>query len=321
MELLRQVLSVQRGRPAALATVIRVSGSAPRHPGAKMLVFDSGDTVGTIGGGRVEQQVANAAKAVANGAPSRRCRYHLVRDLAMCCGGTMDVYVEPLAPSLEVIGEALEHWRQRRPVTLVTPLDGQPKRLELACRNNLRSPRCEQGEFLEPVLPPDRVVLFGAGHICRAVVPLLVQVGFEVVVCDDGETEAEPPALAHGLVDSFDVRDVEAALGPLGVGDYGVIVTRDHAIDQAILERLLPRTEITYLGLIGSLGKIGRFKKRLVAKGIATPERWRRLSAPIGIDIEAETPAEIAISIVAELVRVRNRARVERSREEPDDDR
>jgi xanthine dehydrogenase accessory factor len=194
---------------------------------------------------------------------------------------------------------------------LVTALDGSPKRLDELTAHPTAMPRLEGAEFVEPIRPRDRLVLFGAGHVCRAIAPLAAGVGFEVVICDDGETGAlTTPPPASQVIDSFDLRDVERALGPLGVGDYIVIVTRDHAVDQAILERALPNLTLSYLGVIGSLGKIGRFKKRLEAKRIATPERWQRLSAPIGIDIAAETPEEIAVSVVAELIQVRNIGRV-----------
>jgi len=133
-------------------------------------------------------------------------------------------------------------------------------------------------------------------------------------VCDDNETgtlDAAPPAWATRSVASFELRDVAREVGPLGAGDYVIILTRDHAVDLRILEQALVHESLpalAYLGLIASRGKLGRFHKRLVAKGVATPERWARLRAPIGLDIAAETPAEIAISVAAELIQVRNGA-------------
>ena len=134
---------------------------------------------------------------------------------------------------------------------------------------------------------------------------------FDVVVCDDNETGAidDDVTWADQVVASFSIREVEEAVGGLGASDFAVILTRDHAIDQKILEELLPRVELAYLGLIGSHGKVGRFKKRLISKGSFVAEQWQRLHAPIGIDIAAETPAEIAISVAAELVATKNRRR------------
>lgn len=310
MDVIREAVARGRaGEALALVTVIRVSGSVPRHVGAKMLVSAAGETVATIGGGRVELEVTEVAAEVARGAPARRLRHHLVRDLAMCCGGSMEFYVEPVAPSVEVLGQILALWRARRPALLVTPLDGRPKTLAELPADGPRAPTCGDERFVEPVWPRDRVILFGAGHVARAVGPVAAHAGFEVVVCDDGETGAlaeiaGAPWLAD-TVESFDVRDVEADLGPLGRCDHVLIMTRDHAVDQAVLEQMLGRAAPGYLGLIGSRGKVGRFRKRLMAKGVADEASWSRLHAPIGLDIGAETPEEIAVAVVAQLIQVR----------------
>lgn len=319
MELLRHALSrIEAGDALALVTVIRVSGSAPRHVGARMLVDAEGKSTGTIGGGRVELETTRAAADVARGAPAHRALHHLVRDLAMCCGGSMEFFIEPVAPSAEALRQALALWDARTPALLITPVEGGgPKEIEAVARPGARPPRCQllrddRGERLvEPVWPRDRAVFFGAGHVTRAVAPLCAGVGFEIVVCDDDDTGAlselrqARPAWLGQDVESFDIRDVEADLGPLGPGDYAMIMTRDHAVDQAILEQLLCKESLTYLGLIGSLGKIGRFRKRIEAKGLYTGSAWARLHAPIGLDIGSETPEEIAVSVVAELIQTR----------------
>lgn len=276
-----------------------------------MAVYEDGSISGTIGGGRVEHVVTEAGVEVAGGGEARRVTHHLVRDLAMCCGGSMELYIEPLAPSQEAIAGAVRSLDERRPARLITPLSGEPKWIEELSEMPGAALQLFDDRFVEPVRPRERVIVFGAGHVARRVVPLAAGVGFEVVICDDGETgELDDPPPADLVVDSFDWRDVERALGPLGAGDYVVILTRDHAVDQEILERALAAESLTYLGVIGSLGKIGRFKKRLAAKSLAGEERWQRISAPIGVDIAAETPEEIAVSIVAELIARRNTERV-----------
>jgi xanthine dehydrogenase accessory factor len=159
----------------------------------------------------------------------------------------------------------------------------------------------------EGIAAPERAIVFGCGHVARALGPLLPPLGFEVIVCDDGDTGAldNAPTWADRVVDSFDVGDLEKAIGPLGPGDHVLIVTRDHAVDQRLLEDLVGR-DVGYLGMIGSRGKVGRFRKRLEAKGLDL-SRWDRLRAPIGLDLGAETPEEIAIAIAAELVALRRR--------------
>lgn len=312
MDLFDQALQLSaEGRALALVTVIRVSGSTPRHLGAKMLVDADANIFGTIGGGRVEQDATELGARVAAGAPAQRLRKDLVQDLAMCCGGSMEFYVEPVGPSVDALELARSLQRQRLPAQLITPLDGGAKSVMRLDRHGVRAPWCDPERFVEPIWPQDRLVIFGCGHVARALGPIAASVGFLPVVCDDDETGAlsQPPVWAHQVVSSFEIRDVERELGGLGVGDYVIIATRDHAVDQRVLERLLVADNLSYLGLIGSRGKIGRFRKRLAAKGIATEERWQRLHAPIGLDISAETPAEIAVSVVAELVRLRNRGR------------
>jgi xanthine dehydrogenase accessory factor len=317
MQVLREALERARARgPQALVTVLHTSGSTPRHAGAKMVVDADGGIFGTIGGGRVEMDAVARATEVARGAPAERVRQHLVRDLAMCCGGTMDLYVQPVAPSADAMARALSLWQARQPARLVVRLDGAPMEVEES-RPRVRRPHLDGDRFVEPILPTDRVLLFGLGHVTRATGPVLAGLGFEVVVCDDNETgvlDAEQPAWAARAVASFDLVDVVRELGPLGAGDYLIIMTRDHAVDQRILEQALEHESLgrlAYLGLIGSRGKVGRFHKRLVAKGVATPERWARLRAPIGLDIAAETPAEIAVSVAAELIKVRSAEPVE----------
>jgi xanthine dehydrogenase accessory factor len=239
------------GTPCVLATVVRTAGSTPRKAAARMVVLGDGRVIGTVGGGRVEKEVTDAAVALlAEGAAARPklLRYHLTHELAMCCGGEMEVFVEPLVPA-----------------------------------------------------PP--LVVCGGGHVAQALVPLARRVGFSPIVVEEAEEMATPARFpdAARIVDSFDPRDWKEL--PLDAGAYVVIVTRDHAQDQALLEHLIAR-ELAYLGLIGSRRKIEMFKQRLTARGV-DPARFERLHAPIGLDIGAETPEEIAVAIVAELIQAR----------------
>lgn len=294
---------------AALATVLRTSGSTPRHAGAKMIVSIDGAVRGTIGGGRIELAVTEAAQQVAAGAAPVRFERALGPELAMCCGGKMDVYIEPLdAARWKPLAEAARRRRRRWPCALVTALDGSGKDL-LVTDPSLQSrrPRLEATRFVEPVLPTDRLIVFGAGHIAQAVAPIAARVGFEIIVCDDDERYANSERFPMArLIHSFEPVEVARELEAFGPGDHALIVTRDHAIDQALVEKLLPEGCLAYLGLIGSRGKLGRFRKRLEAKGLTDDAVWRRLRAPVGLELGAETPEEIAVAIVAELIQVRH---------------
>jgi xanthine dehydrogenase accessory factor len=301
------------GRGVAIAAVTGASGSTPRHLGARMAVAADGEQWGTVGGGKIEALVVAAAKEVAAGAAPRVVRQHLVRDLAMCCGGSMEVAITPAAPSREALEQLA---RARRALVLVTPLDGGALQVREPRDGDPRAhhPVVRDGALVERVGAAERAIVFGLGHVARTLGPHLAQLGFSVIVCDDGETGAteRAPAWADRVIDSFDAVEVERELGGFGPDDYVLIVTRDHAIDQKLLEELIGHDEIGYLGMIGSRGKIARFRKRLEAKGLIDDsdlgmQRWARLRAPIGLDIGAETPEEIAIAIAAELVACRRR--------------
>ncbi len=306
-----RALDAQRG--VAIATVIGAHGSTPRHLGACMAIADDGQQWGTIGGGRIEQVVVAAAREVAGGAVARVVRHHLVRDLAMCCGGSMEVTLTPAAPSRAVI-EALAAGPGGEPRVLVTPIEGDPLELRPP-RDGDPSPHRAiviDGALVQRVGGGERAIVFGFGHVAKSTGPLLANLGFQVIVCDDDETGAlaASPAWATRVIESFDATLVERLLGGFTPTDHLIIVTRDHAVDQQILETVITR-DVAYLGMIGSRGKVGRFRKRLDAKGLLDGDvgaaRWTKLRAPIGLDLGAETPEEIAISIAAELVAVRRR--------------
>jgi xanthine dehydrogenase accessory factor len=298
------------GRGVAIACVIGAHGSTPRHLGARMAVADDGEQWGTVGGGRIEQLVVAAAREVAAGAAPRVVRQHLVRDLAMCCGGSMEVVVTPAAGSRAAIAALA---RDRTPRILATPLDGSPLALRAPGPGDPRPhhPVVADGVLLERLGAAERAIVLGLGHVARHLGPLLAGVGFGVVVCDDGETGATDGATpwATEVIESFDVAEIERRVGGFSVDDFVLIVTRDHAIDLRLLEQLFVHDELGYLGMIGSRGKVGRFRKRLEVRGLLDGElgaaRWARLRAPVGLNVGAETPEEIAVAIAAELIAVR----------------
>jgi xanthine dehydrogenase accessory factor len=302
--------ALDAGRGVALAAVIGAKGSTPRHLGARMAVADDGEQWGTIGGGKIEQLVVDAAREVACGAGARVVRQHLIRDLAMCCGGSMEVAITPALASRATLVELVELPGVRESRVLETPLDGAPLVVRPGRTSDprLHAPVVVGDHLVERVGAIERAIVFGLGHVARGLGPMLADLGFVVIACDDNETgaiDAHPP-WASEVLETFDAAEVERALGGCGPDDYVLILTRDHAIDQKLLEYLIVRDAIGYLGMIGSRGKVGRFYKRLAAKGLvgdpAGDARWARIAAPIGLDIGAETPDEIAIAVAAELV-------------------
>jgi xanthine dehydrogenase accessory factor len=238
------------GRAFALVTVVRTSGSTPRKPGAKMIVCADGELIGTVGGGRIEQElVTEAQTAIAEWRP-RVAKRHLTHELAMCCGGEMEAFIEPMG------------------------------RIET-------------------------LVLVGGGHINCALAPIVRRLGFSLVVVDEQEEFASAERFGDArLVHAWEPKEWGVAWGPTS---YIVIATRDHAVDQKVLEELAElNVRPAYLGVIGSRGKMGRFRRRLEHKGVAAD--WIELMrGPIGVDVGAETPEEIAVAVAAELIGVRRR--------------
>ena len=254
LEVAREVVAVLEGRRgrAALATVVGRHGSAPQILGARLLLHEDGELVGTVGGGAIEAEVLAGCRAALRDGKPRRVDAQLVRDLAMCCGGSMEVLVEVLQPQV-------------------------------------------------------RLVIIGAGHVAQAMVPVAQAAGFSVHVLDDREELLENPAFADARTGSYDVDELGAALPDLGDRDYVVVTTRDHARDEQALAYLLRRPH-RYLGMIGSRRRVRRILEHLEEEG-ADRERVAAVHAPIGLDIGAETPGEIAVSIVAEIIDVRRRGR------------
>ncbi len=244
-----EVLAGKAGGPAALATVIGRAGSAPQVVGARLLLRGDGTRVGTVGGGAIEEQVLEACRACLRDGSPRVVKAHLVRDLGMCCGGAMEVFVEYLAPEA-------------------------------------------------------RVVLIGAGHVAQAVAPVAAGVGFRLVVVDDREELLEHPAFAASERLARDVDELDVALPDLSDADYLLVMTRDHARDEQALAHLLRRPH-RYLGMIGSVRKVHAIVARVLRReqelGRPTPD-FARVRAPVGLSLGGRTPAEIAVSVVAELI-------------------
>ena len=210
-----------------------------------MLVFEDESIVGTIGGGEWERRCIQAAVEAIEAESPRRFAAHLTRDLGMCCGGAMDVYIEPLETT-------------------------------------------------------QRLHIFGAGHVGKALADAAGPLGFQLLIYDERDdwlTEERFPGAEHHL------KDPRRELPELGARDYAVIVTHSHGVDQDLLEGLIA-LPFAYLGMIGSRAKVAKFFVRLRSAGV-DEALFAKVCAPIGLDIGAETPEEIAVSIVAELVRVR----------------
>jgi xanthine dehydrogenase accessory factor len=256
MDLWEEIVSLRRqGRRGALATIINVRGSIPSFKTAKMLVRDDGSIVGTVGGGCVEADVWQAAREVMEEEKPRTLTFNLNQnpryDTGLVCGGTLEVY-------------------------------------------------------LEPILPVPLVYLFGAGHVAQNVYKVAHTAGFDVVVVDDRESYANAERFPQAR--EVIAEDFEAALARITSNEntYLVIVTRGHRDDMRVL-RWAVQTNARYVGMIGSKRKVLTIYKELEQEGL-DPQLFERVMAPVGLEIGAVTPEEIAVSIVAEMIACKRNA-------------
>jgi len=319
------------GREGALATIVSRVGAAPREAGAKVFVGDDGKVYGTIGGGCVEAEVWQHARGVIRQSEPVRLRYAMsgttVEDEGMICGGTVDLFLEPVTAKYRDIYEKIFNCVSGDgQAVVVTRIDGGPFQKSLMLESGERlgdmvlpdrltefdrifragSPRVEDGLLIEAVVPPPRLYIYGGGHISQHISRMAKAVDFHVTVIDDRDIFANRerfPEADEVIVEEF--RDVFRTGRPLHNG-YAVIVTRGHKHDAVVLEEVLKRPP-RYTGMIGSRRKVKILFDDLRRKGVAE-DLLKAVHAPIGIDIGAETPQEIAVSIVAELVKVRSAA-------------
>ena len=241
-------VAVQRARcgiRGAMATVVARHGSAPGTPGQKLIATADGSAWGTVGGGAVEREVLASLQAMLEGGRSAKHEmrsFRLGAELGMCCGGSLDVLLEPI----------------------------------------------------EALLP---LLVVGGGHVASACAPMLARLGFAVTVVDARDAWGREGRLPGVTCVVGDYDDVGRSLPVHG----GVLVmTHDHALDQEVVEWALKRG-FAFVGGVGSRAKAKRTRDRLAAKGFSEEDQ-ARVRMPIGVDVGARLPEEIAVAIAAEMI-------------------
>lgn len=313
-----------RGRKMALATIIRATGSTPRHEGTGMLVFEDGAFSGTVGGGSGEERIRQAALGVIREERSARVVITLNDDVAlregMICGGTMETYIEYLRDPRFHRAAAARVAEGGRALLVTDMVTGAKALLTEEAtvllgedpgvdpgpvRETLRTGRLrvEGDRVLDPCLPPERLFVFGGGHVSIPVCRLAASVDFAVCVVDDRPEFANARRFAEAdRVVCHDLETVVAELSP-DENSYALLLTRGHTYDRIILRQLLSGPW-KYIGMIGSRRRVSILIEGLAEEGYDR-DRLAAVHTPVGIPIGAETPEEIAVSIVAQLVAVR----------------
>jgi xanthine dehydrogenase accessory factor len=236
---------IARGTRGAMATVLERHGSAPGTPGQKLYLAADGTCVGSVGGGAVEHAVLHALGAMLEDPQAKHAirTFKLGAELGMCCGGRLEVLMEPIAA-------------------------------------------------LVPTL------IIGGGHVATALAPILARVGFAITVVDERNAWAQEGRIPGVTCITGEFDEVGTAVSP----ENGIclVMTHDHQLDQAALEWAVKRG-FAFVGGVGSRAKAERTRQRLEAKGFPEADR-QRIRMPLGVDIGARSPEEIAIAIAAELI-------------------
>ena len=290
-------LAAAANQPFALALIAGTKGSSPQRAGAKAIFFADGKITGTLGGGCLEAEVqARALTALKTGQPAEfemLLDHDFGWDDGLICGGSVNGVILPHA------AHAMDLWRELAAAT--APIRwGVGKNFSIA-----RVAAGDAGEWLyqETVSPPVALWIAGSGHVAQAVAPLALQLDFTVTIFDDRPELANHeffPSAAKLQVGGW--HELLQFRPPLNA--FGLIVTRGHQHDALALSEWI-HFSFAFLGLIGSRRKARIIREQFLRQKLATPEEFDRVACPVGLDIAAVGPHEIAVSILAQLIQQR----------------
>ncbi|MFH0976043.1 MAG: XdhC/CoxI family protein [Spirochaetota bacterium] len=339
------------GESFVTATIFDKAGSAPRTAGAKMIIRKDGSISGTVGGGELEAEARLLARQVFDSKIPLTRKFNLNGNSAgvmhMVCGGTGEFFIDYLnaanPDNLAIYRNIINALENREKAWLITGLGNTSKNHGMRQQCLIKQDKTLVGKFecdpeflnklilgpakisihsevlndqrvlVEPIRHSGTLYLFGAGHVSQKTALIAESVGFKTVVMDDRADYANEerfPTADVMVLSSFEkLPDLQ-----IDSDSYIVIVTRGHLHDKIILGQMLPKPA-AYIGMIGSRTKRAAVYRELSEEQGFTDNDFARVFSPIGLDIMAETPEEIAISIVAELIKVR--AARERSIEVP----
>jgi xanthine dehydrogenase accessory factor len=316
------------GEPAVLVTVAGIRGSAPREIGAKMIVT-ANETIGTIGGGQLEYQSTRIAAGLLEDDRNSLRSFPLGSSMGQCCGGVVEILFEPVSSGMPAwLRDLRAVHGQRQPAMVVTRIsrsapakfvvtadsvfgDGDSdERMVAVARDMLTGHRPDARrqvqEFYEPVVMPDlNIAVFGAGHVGSAVVSALSGLDCNIRWIDSRRNMFRN---VPGNVRTIETAEPALEVAAMPSGSYYLVMTHSHSLDFDICDRILRREDARYCGLIGSVSKRRRFEKRYrqqdMAQGLINS-----LVCPIGVDgISGKKPAEIAVSVAAEVLKIRELA-------------
>lgn len=325
--------SMEKKQDLVFVTTISSSGSSPRGAGSKMLVLENGTSYGTIGGGNVEYVSIQHAREVLKQKQSCTRGFALhpdqVADLGMICGGDVVIFFQYISwenqDFYDLCTRILKSWDKNENTWLIFDITEETvwkaglyeeqeglTGLGISDPSPLLQTKAVQKVldgrkyYCEPLVQKGRVYIFGGGHVAQALVPVLARLEFRCVVFDDREAFSNPqvfPEAEQCILGDFNRISDYLSIQPQ---DYVCIMSRGHQYDYLIQKQILT-TPAYYIGVMGSRKKKEVIRQKLLADGFF-PEDISRITTPIGLDILAETPEEIAVSIAGQLIAERAKA-------------
>ncbi|MGY3749797.1 XdhC family protein [Vagococcus acidifermentans] len=323
---------VREGIPAVLMTVVKTIGSTPRSSGAKLLLSAAGEQAGTIGGGAIEHQSLVHARICLDEQKNEVKKFILSPnredDIGMVCGGTAFVlfqFLDTTSRPVIKLRDVLQLQKQvDRKAWLVTRVASQqvssfslveetqgwtgqpfPELKKDAFKAGCHSEQIgETTYYIDEISLSDRVVIFGCGHVSQALAAVLSTLDFDCTVVDDRQeyvSKERFPTAGELICGDFHAID---SLVTVSTDDYAIVMTRGHKLDFCVLTQLLELSPF-YIGVMGSKRKVAIQKQKLAEDGFSETQ-IERVNMPIGLDIGAETPEELAISIAGELIQKRS---------------
>ena len=321
-----------------LATILAVKGSSPRHPGTGMLLGAESGRIGTVGGGKGEVAVLQACRRCLDDQRSTLLDVEMLgSDVAgteMICGGVSTLLIEclddaePYRIALERLARGARSLLLKRlgaqadgSVAVETALLDEQGRPIHGRSGPLGATRTVElleaggpcfdeasGTYCEPVLPVEKLLILGGGHVGRALAAVAPAIGLHVTIVDDRPEALADPGLPEGVCTVTAGFEQAIRAFPFDASTYAVVVTREHRLDLACLREVVKR-EYRYAGFMGSARKVRFLLDQLVQDG-NDPAKVDALWAPIGLDIGAETPEELAHAVLGEMIAVRRNADV-----------
>ncbi|MBQ2970919.1 MAG: XdhC family protein [Ruminococcus sp.] len=315
---------LKNGRDVVLASIIKSEGSTPRKEGAKMAYFEDDSTLGTVGGGKIEFDCTNICKDINSATAPFTKEYILdhneAKNIGMVCGGKTTVFFQRISSSEDTIAlfeKINDIFEKNERAFLITSIKNgkigiyhdnevfglSPSFDITPFLKNTPTMTEDKSYFFEPLSNSEFVYIFGGGHISQALCRMLSLTDFNVIVYENNGNFSDI-RLFDGAkrVVKADFTEINENIN-ITHNDYCVVLTRGHESDNEVLSQIMSKHP-SYLGVIGSKKKVTFMKEYLLSCGFSK-EDIEKIHSPIGLSIGAVTPAEIAVSITAELIRHR----------------